>query len=168
MARSSWVRPTCLLLIVSVACLAEEFNGRVVGVLDGDTVDVLVNLRPRRVRLFGIDAPEKGQAFGQRAKQAASRLAFGRQVRIVGHGSDRYGRILGEVILPDGTTLNMRLVEEGFAWQYRQYSRDARLAELEAKARADRRGLWNVPNPIPPWEYRKANIRSRGVAQGVR
>jgi endonuclease YncB( thermonuclease family) len=85
----------------------------VVGVLDGDTIEILHNNHAERIRLSGIDCPEKGQAYGQRAKQAASALAFGKDVTIQTHGKDKYGRTLGEVILPDGTNVNHTLVKEG-------------------------------------------------------
>ncbi len=146
-------------LLIAFTVHAEEFSGRVVGVADGDTITVLVGVEPRRVRLAGIDAPEKGQPFGQRAKQAVSRLVFGRTVRVVARGEDRYGRMLGDVRLPDGSSLNERLVEEGWAWHYNRYSKDQRLAELEATARRSRRGLWVDPRALPPWEFRNANRR---------
>ena len=146
-------------LLVTLTVYAEDFSGRVVGVVDGDTITVLVGFEPKRVRLAGIDAPEKGQAFGQRAKQATSRLVFGRTVRVVARGEDRYGRTLGDVRLPDGSSLNERLVEEGWAWHYARYSKGQRLAELEATARRSRRGLWVDPRALPPWEFRNANRR---------
>ena len=138
---------------------AEEFSVRVLGVADGDTITVLAGVEPRRVRLAGIDAPEKGQPFGQRAKQAVSRLVFGRTVRVVVRGQDRYGRTLGEVRLPGRASLNERLVEEGWAWHYFRYSKDQLLAEREAAARRSRRGLWVDPRAVPPWEFRMANRR---------
>ena len=146
-------------LLFAFTVHAEEFYGRVVGVADGDTITVLVGVEPRRVRLAGVDAPEKGQPFGQRAKQALSRLVFGRTVRVVVHGQDRYGRTLGEVRLPDGGSLNELLVEEGWAWHYTRYSKDQRLAEREATARRSRRGLWVDSRAMPPWEFRMANRR---------
>jgi len=84
---------------------------------------------------------------------------FGRTVRVVVHGQDRYGRTLGEVRLPDGGSLNELLVEEGWAWHYTRYSKDQRLAEREATARRSRRGLWVDPRAVPPWEFRMANRR---------
>ena len=141
-------------LLFAFTVHAKEFSGREVGVADGDTITVLVGVEPRRVGLVGIDAPEKGQPFGQRAKQAISRLVFGRTVRVVVRGQDRYGRTLGEVLLPDGASLNERLVEEGWAWHYTRYSKDQRLAEREATARRSLRGLWVDPRAVPPWEFR--------------
>jgi endonuclease YncB( thermonuclease family) len=94
------------LLALAGAARAEEFGGRVVGVADGDTITVLRDGRGVTVRLVGIDAPEKGQAYGQRAKQFTSGLAFGRTVTVRATGHDRYGRLLGVVTLPDGRSLN--------------------------------------------------------------
>jgi micrococcal nuclease len=158
-AGSGIIRVLTGALLFTFSVHAEEFSGRVVGVAEGDTITVLVGIEPRRVRLAGIDAPEKGQPFGQRAKQALSRLAVERTVRVVVRGQDRYGRTLGEVLLPDGVSLNERLVGEGWAWHYTRYSKDQRLAELEAAARRSRRGLWVDPHPVPPWAFRIPNRR---------
>jgi endonuclease YncB( thermonuclease family) len=92
-----------------------QFSGKVVSVLDGDTIDVLHNKRAKRIRLNGIDAPEKGQAFGQKAKQFVSEQAFGKEVTVKTFGLDKYGRTIGDVFLPDGRMLNEELVREGLA-----------------------------------------------------
>jgi hypothetical protein len=106
--------------------------------------------------------PETGQDFGSRAKQAASSLAFGKQVTIKARDTDRYGRTVAEVILPDGRSMNREMVRQGMAWRFRRYApHDAELARLEAEARAARVGLWSQPNPVPPWEWR----RGEGVPQ---
>jgi len=133
-----------------------QFTGKVVRVADGDTITVLHNGRGERGRLYGIDCPEKGQAFGQRAKQMTSELAFGKEVTVKVFAVDKYGRTIGEVILPGGKNLNQQLVGAGMCWWYRQYApKDTGLKQLEAKAREARRGLWVDPNPIPPWKWRK-------------
>jgi len=132
-----------------------RFEGKVVKVLDGDTIDVLYDGKAVRVRLAGVDCPEKRQAFGNKAKQRAAELLFGETVAVEVETEDRYGRAIGVVALPGGETLNELLVREGFAWWYRQYSKDARLGALEAEARETRRGLWVDPNPKPPWEWRR-------------
>ncbi|MCK9459785.1 MAG: thermonuclease family protein [Proteobacteria bacterium] len=137
-----------------------SFSGEVVAVLDGDTVDVMHEGRAVRVRLAGIDCPEKKQPFGKKAKRRASELAFGRVVRVSSETRDRYGRAVGKVALPDGGSLNEILVRDGLAWWYRQYSKDTRLGELEAEAKAARRGLWADPDPTPPWEYRRERRKS--------
>jgi endonuclease YncB( thermonuclease family) len=135
---------------------AEQFSGNVVGVADGDTISVMHNGKAVKVRLQGIDCPEKRQAYGARAKQFTSQRVFGQVVTVIVSGTDRYGRTLGEVVLGDGTNLNRTLVEEGLAWWYRQYSNDDALRQLEEEARAAGRGLWADRDPVPPWEFRKA------------
>jgi endonuclease YncB( thermonuclease family) len=128
----------------------------VVGISDGDTISVLRQGAEERVRLSGIDCPEKGQPFGNRAKQLTSTLAFGKPVTIVEGGRDKYGRTIGEMILPDERSLTHALVKAGVGWWYRRYApANAALAQLEREARAEKRGLWADPNPIPPWEWRK-------------
>lgn len=136
--------------------LADEFISEVIGILDGDTIDVLHNHQTKRIRLNGIDCPEKGQAYGQKAKHAASDLVFGKEVTIQTHGYDKYKRTIGDVFLPDGTNVNHTLVKDGWCWWYRKYaSRDVMLEGLEVEARKARRGLWADPQPVPPWEWRK-------------
>lgn len=134
-----------------------DYPARVVGVSDGDTITVLSADRVQhRIRLYGIDAPETGQDFGARAKQEASALAFGKTVTVRLRDTDRYGRTVADVILPDGASLNVSMVGRGMAWWYRPYApRDLKLAASEARARAARRGLWGSPNPTLPWEWRR-------------
>lgn len=86
----------CLLIVVGPG-MAADFKGEVIRVLDGDTIEVLNEKHPERIRLYGIDCPEKGQAFGQKAKQATSSLLFGKDVRIESHGRDKHRRTLGTV-----------------------------------------------------------------------
>ncbi|MCS7315255.1 MAG: thermonuclease family protein [Bryobacterales bacterium] len=149
-----------LLLLVLAGCrrgLPPPSQGyRVVRVLDGDTIEVLKDGRPARVRLYGIDTPERGQPFGNAARRFTGEQCFGRTVLLREYGADRYGRILAEVILPDGRVLNQELVRAGLAWWYREYAPEAReLERLEREARAARRGLWADPRAVPPWEYRR-------------
>jgi endonuclease YncB( thermonuclease family) len=109
-------RGVLLLFVLSAPALASVDYGRVTAVLDGDTIEVLHNQHPERIRLSGIDCPEKGQAYGQRAKQAASELVYGKEVTLQTHGLDKYMRTIGDVILPDGMSLNQELVKEGWGW----------------------------------------------------
>ncbi|WP_447973818.1 thermonuclease family protein [Nitrospira sp. Kam-Ns4a] len=132
-----------------------DFTGRVMSVTDGDTITVREGSRQVRVRLNGVDAPEKRQAFGRRAKQLTAELVFGQTVTVREHGQDPYGRVIGDVGLPDGRILNEELVRAGLAWWSCRYSRDTHLAELEREARAARRGLWADSSPIPPWDFRR-------------
>ena len=134
-----------------------DFAGKVVAVKDGDTIEVLRDgTNAVRVRLSGIDCPEKAQAFGQRAKQAASDMAFGKQVKVIEKDKDRYGRTVAEIILPDDRSLNQELVRAGLAWWYKQYApKDAKLEALEQEAREAKVGLWIDADPVPPWVWRK-------------
>jgi endonuclease YncB( thermonuclease family) len=138
----------------------ETFTGPVIGVADGDTISVLRAGRREVVRLRGIDAPERRQAYGERAKQHAATLAFGKVVAVEAAGRDRHGRLLAEVRLPDGRSLNQELVRAGLAWWFRRYSTDPTLGRLEAEARATRAGLWADPLPVPPWEWRRMTPKS--------
>ena len=118
---------------------------------------MLHNNHPERIRLNGIDCPEKGQAYGKRAKQAASELVFGKEVTLQTFGKDKYGRTIADVLLPDGTNVNHELVKDGWCWWYRKYAPgDVILEELGNRARASGLGLWADPRPVPPWVYRKA------------
>ncbi len=143
--------------LLASQALAAEFTGRVVGVSDGDTITVLHNGKGERIRLHGIDCPEKRQAFGKRAKQLTSNLVFGKTVTVQAVDRHRYGRTVAEVLLPDGRSLNRELVKAGFAWWYWRYAPDDEtLAQLEREAREAKRGLWVDPNPVSPWEWRTA------------
>ena len=135
----------------------EPFAARVVGVSDGDTITVLAGTTQVKIRLNGIDCPEKGQPFGARAKQLTSELAFGKSVTVRPSGADRYGRTLGDVLLPDGRVLNHELVAAGMAWHYTRYSKDETLARLERQARAAGLGIWSEARPVAPWEFRAAS-----------
>lgn len=152
----------CLALALALVLLAAAgfFEGRVVAVLDGDTVDVLVAGQRQRVRLAGIDTPERGQPWAERSKQALSRRVFGKDVRVNEVDVDRYGRTVGE-LYADGVCVGCELVREGHAWVYRRFSHDPVLLELEAEARAARRGLWGLPEAqrVPPWEWRREHPR---------
>jgi len=132
---------------------AENFSGRVVGVSDGDTISVMRDGRAVKVRLEGIDCPEGGQDFGQRAKQQTSALVFGKDVLVEVRDHDRYGRTVGRVYV-GGNDVSLTLVQAGMAWHYKAYSSEATLAVAEEQARSAKRGLWGDPGAIPPWEYR--------------
>ncbi len=149
--------------LATPAALA-PLTGQVVKVADGDTVTVLVGREQVRVRLEGIDAPEKKQAFGARATEYARGLAALKTVTVRPSTIDKYGRTVGVVILPDGASLNREMVRAGYAWWYRQYSGDKELGRLEAEARLARRGLWQERNPQPPWEWRRAQKDRRRTA----
>lgn len=143
----------CVLTIANGAS-ARTFSARVVGISDGDTIKVLKGKKAIKIRLDGIDCPEKRQAYGSRAKQFTAALAFGKTVRVNTSHQDRYERELGEIFLPDGQSLNRELLKSGMAWWYRQYSKDDSLGALEEAAKTAKIGLWADPHPIPPWEFR--------------
>ena len=153
---------TALLLALSFGANAEAITGRVVGIADGDTVTVLDAARVQhKLRLSGIDAPEKAQPFGNRSKESLSDLAFDKTVTVETDKRDRYGREVGKVLV-NGRDVNLIQVERGMAWHYKAYEReqspsDRKLYDAaEADARAGRRGLWRDADPVPPWDYRKA------------
>jgi endonuclease YncB( thermonuclease family) len=162
-----------LMLLLSIAAHAETLTGTVVGVADGDTITVLdTNRRQHKIRLGGIDAPEKAQPFGQRSKSSMSALVFRKEVVVQWHQRDRYQRILGKVMVASSDcrtdhcpkTLDAGLTQltVGLAWWYRKYANEqspqdaGRYEFAEQEARAKRAGLWADGQPIPPWDWRKA------------
>lgn len=147
-----------LLVLLTFAAAAQELRGRVVGITDGDTLTLLTDARQEvRVRLSDIDTPERGQPYGDRARQALSGLAFDRSVRLAVRDVDRYGRTVGRVFAGE-RDVSAEMVRQGAAWVFRGYSDDAELLRLEADARSARRGLWALPEAqrVPPWEWRAA------------
>jgi micrococcal nuclease len=156
-----------ILFLLPSTAFADDYPAKVVGISDGDTITVLKADKTRvKIRLHGIDAPETGQDFGSRAKQAASEMAFGEDVTIRPVDTDRFGRTVAVVMLPNGKSLNREMVEKGMAWWYRQYApKDRELERLEFEAKAAKRGLWDQPNPIAPWDWRhnKGEARTEEV-----
>jgi micrococcal nuclease len=137
--------------------LPEPLVGKVVGVLDGDTIDLLYDGKTVRVRLEHIDCPEirSKQPFGAKAKQFTSDHCFGKQVRLKHRNRfDRNNRLIAVVILPDGKNLNYELVKAGLAWHFVKYSSAKEYAEMEELARKSRVGLWSEKDPTPPWQWR--------------
>ncbi len=131
--------------------------GRVVGVIDGDTLDVRLASGVLRVRLHAIDAPERGQPWGDAARRALTSLAFGRDIELEPIEQDRYDRQVARVWL-DGSELNAELLRRGHAWVYRRYAGNPQYCELEAAAREARLGLWGLSEPgerVAPWEWRQ-------------
>lgn len=161
--------PFLLAALLSTSAVAEEIDGRVVKVSDGDTITVLDrDKRQIKIRLAGIDAPEKKQAFGERSKQHLAGLVFGKDVRIEWHKRDKYGRTIGKVwVAPASCSdcgksvdANLAQLTAGLAWWYRQYAREQaaedqeRYSRAEAEAQTRRVGLWADSSPMPPWEWR--------------
>ena len=154
----------CALIVgISTATLADTLIGKVVGITDGDTITVLDEdqQKERKIRLMGIDTPEKAQPFGQNAKQSLSDLVFGRSVNVEWQKLDRYERIVGKVLI-NGQDANLEQVRRGLAWHYKKYEREqepldrATYSQAEIEARMSNRGLWSDPTPIPPWDWRKS------------
>lgn len=143
------------ILSVSVTTYAKSITGKVVKVKDGDSIVLLRNRKQYEIRLVNIDCPEHLQAFGTQARHFTSNLIFGKMVRAEYASKDKYGRLLAEVFLPDGRSLNRDLVRNGFAWKYDRYTDDSTLEILEQQARKNKLGLWKDPNPVPPWEFRR-------------
>jgi endonuclease YncB( thermonuclease family) len=130
------------------------FEGKVVSVTDGDTINVLKDGKQVKIRLAAIDCPEIGQSYGDIAKQFTSDMAEYKVVRVRETGKDRDVFIVGFVFVND-INLNEEILAAGLAWTYKKYSRVPALAKLESEARSAKRGLWAEPNPVPPWEWRR-------------
>jgi len=155
----------CCFLLLAAACAADSIQGRVVGVADGDTLTVLDSEKVQhKIRLAGIDAPEKKQAFGNRSKESLSELVFDRLITVETTKNDKYGRAIGKVLV-NGQDVNLVQLKRGMAWFYRQYQReqsaeDRRLYDAaEMQAKGDRRGLWVDQDPVPPWIFRHSKQR---------
>lgn len=145
---------TLYFVLFSLFVLSQTY--KVIGIKDGDTVSILLEGKEKTVRLAHIDCPEKKQPFGTQAKIAISNLCFGKSVKLVGDGkTDRNGRLIAELILPNGVNVNKTLVKMGLAWHFKKYSKDDSYAKLESTARNKKAGLWKERNAISPWEWRK-------------
>jgi endonuclease YncB( thermonuclease family) len=135
-------------------------TGKVVAISDGDTLTVLDDSKTQhKIRLAGIDAPEKAQAFGNRAREALGDKVFQQSVRVEVIDIDRYKREVGRIYLGD-RFINMEMVHDGLAWRYVQYDEPGEFTAAETDAREHHRGLWADPHPMPPWEWRKAKRQS--------
>ncbi|EMN5850634.1 thermonuclease family protein [Enterobacter hormaechei] len=133
---------------------ASVLQGKVVRVLDGDTIEVLQGQKPVRVRLSNIDAPEKKQPFGRWSSDQLKRLVAGQSVTVVFTHTDRYERVLGRVFTSGGKEANREQVLSGAAWVYDHYNTDMELPGLQLEAQKQKRGLWADNNPEPPWVWR--------------
>ena len=148
------------------AFATETFSGKVVRVLDGDTMVVLVGGHDQvMVRLAHIDAPEKAQPFGQQAKQALADLAFSKEVGCELSGLDRYRRTIA-VCMVNGTVMNLELVKLGMAWVYRKYAHGVpEYYSAEVEAHRLGLGLWTDTSPVSPWEWRHMQAASHARQQ---
>ena len=155
-----------LILIVLIAiniagCKNAEVNepvaavvGKVVKVVDGDTLHVYSNKKTYKIRLSGIDAPERGQAYGKRAKEHLEFLVAGKQVIAIVESKDRYGRYVASVKV-QSKDVCAEMLAAGYAWHYKQYDNNKYYDELQREAKKAKRGLWLDKKPQAPWEYRK-------------
>lgn len=148
----------CTLLTASA--LADTLSGRAISITDGDTLTVLdASNTQHKIRLAGIDAPERKQPFGNVSRQHLAQLAFGKAVLVVHDKKDRYGRHVGKVTV-DGADVNLEQIKAGLAWHYKAYEGEqpaedrAAYAAAELAARSARRGLWSEASAVPPWEWR--------------
>jgi micrococcal nuclease len=156
----------CVGLTCGTIAAAPPEAARVVAVIDGDTLTVLdAANRQQRVRLAGIDAPERGQPFGTKARERLASLTMGKPVAVHSQGQDKYGRMIAS-IEAGGQDVGQQLVAAGLAWHYTRYSDDAGLAAAEREARAARRGLWGDREPVPPWEWRASEQGRRSQPAG--
>jgi endonuclease YncB( thermonuclease family) len=157
------MRITLLFALLISSCLthADTLTGRVVRVTDGDTIVVLDSANTQhKIRLTGIDAPERKQAFGTKSKEHLSDSVAGKFVVVDYNKRDYYKRILGKVLL-NNEDMNLEQIRAGLAWHYKKYQNEQTptdrelYSKAEIEAREARRGLWYDPEPVPPWEYRK-------------
>lgn len=168
--------------MLSVSANAAQLFGKVIAVSDGDTLTLLDDTRSQhKVRLAGIDAPERRQPYGERAQQHLSTLAHGKHVLVAWHKRDRYGRLIGRVLAADcpradcgySVDVGLEQIRAGLAWHYKQYQDEqvpedrVRYAALERQARISRAGLWQEAAPVPPWDFRQGlRLEPRATASG--
>ena len=147
---------SCLVIIwFSSTVFGADYQAKVIHISDGDTITILTSQQEQvKIRLHGIDCPEKAQAYGNKAKQFTKGLVYGGIVTIQAYDRDKYGRTIGDVILDDGRNLSQELVRAGYAWWYFKDSDNEHLGTLEVKAKIAKIGLWGEKNPIPPWIFR--------------
>ena len=152
-----------LFLVLAGPTLAEQL--KVVSISDGDTFTGLDSQnRQVKVRLHGIDAPEKAQAFGNVSRKALGDLIEGKVVEVQQVDKDRYGRVVANVHI-GGTHVNRELVAKGLAWRYVQYDKKGEFTQVEQAAKTARKGLWGDANPVPPWEWRKSEKERRSASK---
>ena len=145
-----------ILLLAMLYASLFAFVGKVVSIHDGDTITVLQGKQQVKVRLFGIDAPELKQPYGKKSKQFLVNLVAGKVVEVEENGKDRYKRTIGTIYLND-TDINAQMVENGYAWAYRKFSK--KYTPQESQAKKQGLGLWRDKEPTPPWEWRRENLR---------
>jgi endonuclease YncB( thermonuclease family) len=158
MTRYFYIRVCALFALLFSAGNVGAWEGIVVKVIDGDSLQVRHNGKIHEIRLYGIDTPEYRQAYSNKAKQFTRRLAHRQVVTVEEKDVDRYGRIVA-LVVSRGKLVNRELVREGLDWYYPKYCRDqplcGELKRLEGRSRKERRGIWQDENPVPPWEWKR-------------
>lgn len=140
--------------------IPKTIQGKVVRIIDGDTFDLLTQDSVKhRIRLNGIDCPERKQDYYQVCKDALSRYIFSKNVELITHGTDKWKRIIADVYVND-TFINYQMLRNGYAWHFKKYSKDKVLSGAEADAKKEQIGLWKMNGPVAPWKYRKPVKRS--------
>lgn len=166
-----------ILLIFSFSCLLgcnfekdkshfsdtdNQINGKVVAIYDGDTYQLLTsNQQTIKVRMEGIDAPEREMPFHQVSQKYLSQLIFQKDVILIKTGEDQYGRSLGFTYLSDGTDINLMMLQSGMVWHYKRYNNEVIYAKAEQKAKEEKLGLWQDQHPTPPWSFRKSERKKQ-------
>lgn len=144
-----------LLFLLPIACFSQEYKGSILSIIDGDTFVFQTEEGNIKVRLFGIDAPEKKQTYGLESKAYLETYRY-KQGKLKRTGTDKYGRTLG-ILFIDNKNINLDLIKNGYAWHYKRYSDDIAFAQAEKEARQKKIGLWKHPDPMAPWNFRKSN-----------
>ena len=145
------------LWLLPMICPAQKFNVKVVGITDGDTFTGLNSDHLRiRFRIYGIDAPEKKQAFGTKSKEYLSSLIFGQDITVDVRSQDAWGRYLVYVYTPEGHDVSLLMIQSGYAWHYKKYDNTPAYSNAEEAARKAGRGLWHDASPQAPWDFRAA------------
>lgn len=171
-ARRTRLMPLFAALLFAIPSGADTLQGRVVAVTDGDTIKVLDAAHTEwKIRLMGIDAPEKKQAFGNKSKANLSDLVFDKTVTVEYSKQDKYGRTVGKILV-NGVDANLEQIKAGMAWHYKKYAKEQPIADRETYARAEeqaraaRRGLWSEAEPVPPWDWRQSKKRRYKAVHG--
>lgn len=142
--------------IVQKNLKGQTFNAKVIRIIDGDSMEVLYEGQPVKIRLSHIDSPElkKSQPYGKAAKKALSDLCYGQYVTVQIEKYDRYGRAIAIIVNTNKQIVNQQMIIQGMAWHFKRYSKDPLYARLEREAKKNKTGLWKDPDAVPPWEWR--------------
>ncbi len=163
------IKAACKLLLIwsllSANLLnAETLTGKVIHIADGDSITIMRDNTQYKIRLLGIDAPERDQPFGKQARVALNRAINGKIVNAEWNKKDNYGRLVAKVSYKQ-QDIGLQQIQKGMAWHYKHYAREqdpedqSRYAQAEYQAQRDKQGLWQDAKPIPPWDYRHKRSR---------